>query len=257
LVGVLGGSFILVLCLVERSMKALGYVRCSTDEQALEGVGLEAQRARIASWCDLSGAHVVDVIEDAGISGAVPLADRPNGFRIAALLRSRAPEVDVVVVARLDRLGRDASETLVYLKKFASGKVGLVSIADRLDLPSPQGRAMAQMSAVFGELERNLIAQRTSDALTLLRATGRVYGSIPYAFKEDGGRLVPDQAEQAVLARISVLRDEGTSYAAIADRLNREGVLAKRGGIWHAMSVRSVLRTSARIAVPTTTGAVS
>jgi DNA invertase Pin-like site-specific DNA recombinase len=199
----------------------------------------------------------VDIVEDAAIGGMVPLAKRPNGIRIEALLSARSPEVDAVVVARLDRLGRDASETLAYLKKFASGRVGLVSIADRLDLSSPQGRAMAQMSAVFGELERNLIAQRTSDALTQLRATGRVYGSIPYAFKGDGGRLVPDQAEQAVLARISVLRDEGTSYAAIADRLNRDRVPAKRGGIWHAMSVRSVLRTSARIAVPTTNAAVA
>jgi site-specific DNA recombinase len=242
---------------VEHAMKVLGYVRCSTDDQALEGVGLEAQRARIAAWCDLSGAELVDIVEDAGIGGMVPLAKRPNGIRIEVLLNARNPEVDAVVVARLDRLGRDASETLACLKKFAAGRVGLVSIADRLDLSSPQGRAMAQMSAVFGELERSLIAQRTSDALAQLRATGRVYGSIPYAFAADGGRLVPDPAEQAVLARIGVLRDEGTSYGAIADLLNRDRVPSKRGGVWYAMSVRSVLRTSSRIAAPTTDAVVT
>ena len=203
----------------------------------------------------MSGVDLLEVIEDAGVSGARPLADRPGGARIEALLEARTPEADAVVVVRLDRLGRDAAEALRYLKQFARGKVGLVSISDRIDLGTPQGRAMAQMSAVFGELERSLISQRTADALRQLRATGRVYGSIPYGFVEQNATLVPDEAERAVLARISDLRETGTSYAKIADRLNRDGVLAKRGGSWHAMSVRSVLRTSPQIGVPATEAA--
>jgi DNA invertase Pin-like site-specific DNA recombinase len=83
-----------------------------------------------------------------------------------------------VVVARLDRLGRDAAETLSYLRQFAKGSLGLVLVADRIDLSTPQGRAMAQMSAVFAELERALIAQRTADALAELRSRRQVYGAI-------------------------------------------------------------------------------
>jgi len=225
-------------------MKALGYIRVSSDEQVQEGISLDAQRARIATWCEMSGADLVDVVDDAGISGSVPLANRPNGFRIEALFRARAPEVDAVVIVRLDRLSRDAADALRYLKAFSNGKVGLVSIADRIDLSSPQGRAMAGMGAIFSELERNLIAQRTADALRQLRATGRVYGSLPFGFSEECGYLVPDEAEQAILGRIVDLRDAGRSYLAIADELNRDGIPGKRGGIWFGMSVRSVLRTS-------------
>lgn len=58
---------------------------------------------------------------------------------MASLLEARNPDVDAVVVARLDRLGRDASEALSCLRKFASGSVGLVSIADRIDLSTPVG----------------------------------------------------------------------------------------------------------------------
>jgi DNA invertase Pin-like site-specific DNA recombinase len=152
------------------------------------------------------------------------------------------------VVVRLDRLGRDAAETLRYLKDVAKGKVGLVSIADRIDLSTPQGRAMAQMGAIFAELERSLIGQRTSDALSQLRSTGRVYGSIPFGFSREGSHLVVDAAEQAVLAHIVDLRDAGQSYAAIAEDLNRDGQPAKRGGCWHSMSVRSVLRTAPSVA---------
>jgi DNA invertase Pin-like site-specific DNA recombinase len=228
-------------------VKALGYIRVSTAEQVLDGIGLDAQRSRISAWCEATGAELVEVIEDAGVSGTRPLADRSGGARIASLLASRNPPVDAVVVSRLDRLGRDAAETLNYFKAFAKGSVGLVSIADRLDLSTPQGRAMAGVSAVFSELERALIAQRTADALGELRSRGQVYGAIPFGFNREGNRLIPDNAEQRVLARIRRLRGRGFSYDRIARSLNGSGVRAKRGGRWSSMSVRSVFLTAPRV----------
>ena len=69
----------------------------------------------------------------------------------------------------MDRLGRDAAEQIALLKRFRSGKVGLVAIAQQIDLATPHGRAMAQIGAVFNELERALIAERTTEALSELR----------------------------------------------------------------------------------------
>jgi site-specific DNA recombinase len=228
-------------------VKALGYIRVSTAEQALDGISLDAQRGRIASWCEATGAELAEVIEDAGVSGTRILADRPSGARIASLLTARNPEVDTVVIARLDRLGRDAAETLSYLRQFAKGNLGLVSVADRIDLGTPQGRAMAQMSAVFAELERALIAQRTADALGELRLQGKVYGAVPFGFRREGDRLIPDDSEQRVLVRIRRLRGRGYSYDRIARSLNGSGIRAKRSGKWHSMSVRSVLLTAPKV----------
>lgn len=230
-------------------MKVLGYVRCSTVEQAIDGLSLQAQRSRIASWCEAMGAEIVEVIEDGGVSGTRPLADRPGGSRIASLIASRNPGVDAVIVGRLDRLGRDAAETLLYLRRFAKGSLGLVSVADRIDLSTPQGRAMAQMSAVFSELERELIAQRTADALGELRSRGQVYGALPFGWSREGDRLVRDNNEQRVLARIKRLRGRGLSYERIARSLNASNVPAKRGGRWHAMSIRSTLLTAGKVGV--------
>lgn len=230
-------------------MRVVGYIRCSTVEQAIEGLSLQAQRSRIASWCEATGAALVEVIEDGGVSGTRPLADRPGGSRIASLLASRNPGVDAVIVGRLDRLGRDAAETLHYLRQFAKGSLGLVSVADRIDLSTPQGRAMAQMSAVFSELERELIAQRVADALAELRSRGLVYGAIPFGWSREGDRLVRDQNEQRVLARIRRLRGSGFSYDRIARSLNASNVPAKRGGRWYAMSIRSTLLTAGKVAV--------
>src|SRR5215218_4241429 len=163
------------ICAVS-SLRVLGYVRCSSQEQATEGMSLETQASRIRAWCELHDAELAELVEDGGVSGGRALADRPGGAVLASLLKDRNPWIEAIVVVRLDRLGRDAAETLALLKLFRKGKVGLVSILDRLDLTSPQGRAMAGVSAVFAQLERELIAQRTAEALTELRNQGRVYG---------------------------------------------------------------------------------
>lgn len=227
-------------------LSVIGYARVSSQEQATEGVSLDAQRAKIAAWAEATDAALVDVIEDAAVSGSRPLAQRAGGGRIARLLDQREPEVDAVVITRLDRLGRNASETLAHLHRFGTGKLGLVSIMDRLDLTTPAGRAMAGVSAVFSQLERELIGQRTAEGLARLQAQGRVYGAIPYGFSRVGDQLVPDHGEQRVVRQVLDLRNSGASYRAVADWLNREGIAAKRGGSWSPMAVRSVCLTAAR-----------
>ena len=152
-----------------------------------------------------------------------------------------------MVVLRLDRLGRDAAETLALLKRFRSGKVGLVSVVDRLDLGTTDGRAMAGVTAIFSELERALLGQRTDDALGELRGQGRPWNHPPFGWRVDVGQLERQPDEQVTLSLIRELRAEGTGYARIAGILNEKCRATKRGGHWQAMSVRSVLSTSARL----------
>jgi site-specific DNA recombinase len=232
---------------VVKALSVVGYTRCSSQEQAVEGISLEAQRCRVEQWCELSGAVLTEVVEDAAVSGIKPLAERQGGARIAELLNSRRPPVDAVVVVRLDRLARNAAETLAHLRRFANGPLGLVSIAERIDLSTPHGRALAQVGAVFAELERSLIAERTSDALRALRDTGQVYGPVPFGYRADAGRLLLFEPEHAVLKKVARYRSRGKSYAFIAERLNALGHPAKRGGQWSSMAVRSVMRTSERL----------
>jgi DNA invertase Pin-like site-specific DNA recombinase len=58
---------------------ALGYIRVSSEEQADSGLGVEAQRQRIAAYCAMKGLRLAEVLEDPGISGGKPLASRPAG----------------------------------------------------------------------------------------------------------------------------------------------------------------------------------
>ena len=224
-------------------MRILSYARCSSIEQSTEGWSIEAQQAWIRSWATASDATIVEVVADVGVSGSKPLSQRAGGATIARLLEAKKPGIDAVVVVRLDRLGRDAAESLSLFKKFQTGSVGLVALAEQIDLATPHGRALAGVSAIFSELERSLIGQRTKETLAQLRHERRPWNHPPFGWRVKEGLLVPESAEQDALGEIRRMRAGGMSYRAIAAALANGGVATKRGGRWEAATVRSVLRS--------------
>ena len=156
---------------------AISYIRVSSEEQADSGLGLEAQRQRIAAYCTMKGLHLAEEFEDPGISAGKPLASRPAGSKLlAAAKKSKA----VVVVAKLDRLFRSVADAANVIDDFDKRGIQLVAIAESFDMTSPYGRAMAQMASVFAELERAMIRERTRSAMSVKRSRGqRINGHAP------------------------------------------------------------------------------
>jgi site-specific DNA recombinase len=86
-----------------------------------------------------------------------------------------------------------------------------------------------------------MTAERTTAALRYKKTHGQVYNHAPYGFNAEGGVLVPDRTEQAVIARMATLRKEGTSYNEIANVLNADKVPTKQGGIWRSQTVKNII----------------
>ncbi len=97
-------------------MDAVGYVRVSTDQQVDHGVSLETQHERIRAYTLLHKLNLVEIVSDEGISGSIPLADRPGGRRVLDLLRHDG--AGHVVALKLDRLFRDAADALVQTRSW-------------------------------------------------------------------------------------------------------------------------------------------
>ncbi len=136
----------------------IGYARVSTEDQKLD-----LQRDALARL----GCH--RVFEDRA-SGA--RADRPG---LAAAL-SHLRRGDTLVVWRLDRLGRTTHQLVNLLEQFEREGVRLRSLQDGIDPVSVMGKAMLQIGAVFAEMERNLLRERTKAGLAAARARGRLGG---------------------------------------------------------------------------------
>jgi DNA invertase Pin-like site-specific DNA recombinase len=225
---------------------AISYIRVSSEEQADSGLGLEAQRQRIAAYCIMKGLHLAEVFEDPGVSGGKPLASRPAGSRLLAAAKKGKV---LVIVAKLDRMFRSVADAATVIADFDRKGIQLVAIQEGFDMSSPYGRAMAQMASVFAELERAMIRERTRSAMSVKRSRGeRISGHAPYGsdFGADG-RLVANDREQQLIVRMRELRAEGMSFRGIASRLDSEGVPPKRGRRWDHTTVKSILERNQAI----------
>lgn len=208
---------------------AVSYIRVSTDEQAESGLGIEAQRAKIAADLDRHGWRLVDDGEylDPGMSGGKPVEDRPK--LVAALDRIERGDAAALIVAKLDRLSRSAHDAAGLLERAQRNGWHLVACDLGVDTSTPTGEVMANVMGAFARFERRLISQRTSEALQAKRAQGIQLGR-------------RQRADANVVAYIVAKRAEGQSLRAIASLLNMAQVPTSQGGArWYASTVAAVL----------------
>ncbi|MCK9460431.1 MAG: recombinase family protein [Proteobacteria bacterium] len=222
--------------------RVVGYLRVSTDEQAL---GPEAQRASLERWCRERGAVLVAVFEDRGVSGGAAL-ERRKGL-LAALDALDDLGAGVLLVAKRDRLARDVI-LAAMTERLVERKGAKVVAADGTgNGDGPEAQLMRHMVDAFGEYERALIRARTQAAMNVKQARGeRASRWLPFgsSLAADGVHLEPNAEEQEVIGLVKQLRADGLSIRAIADRLNAEGRQA-RGAKWHKTSVSRVLDRAA------------
>lgn len=211
---------------------AVGYVRVSTEEQAVSGLGLEAQRIAITSEAARRGYVLAGTYEDAGVSGSI----RPNrraGLQ-AALLALRDGEASALIAAKVDRLSRSSFDFLDLMRQAQAEGWALVAVDAPLDLTTPSGEAMVSMQAVFAQLERRLISERTKAALAVARARGVRLGRPP---------LVCDE----LAVRVVELRSRGLTHEQVAARLNAEQVPSPTGGAWSRQAAWRTARRGERL----------
>lgn len=233
----------------ERGVRAVLYVRCSTDEQAASGLGLDDQEQKLLEYARFRQLEVVGVIRDAGVSGSVEMWSRPGGAHLRELMENG--KVDHVVGLKLDRCFRDAQNALAVTNELERRGIALHIVdmgGESLSTGGAIGKLMFTMMCAFAEFERNIIRERTSAALQVKSRRGERIGRAPLGFRGEGegtegaGALVEVPDEQKVVARIVELRAQGLSYADVAEAANAEGLPTKRNGKWGGETVRLICR---------------
>jgi DNA invertase Pin-like site-specific DNA recombinase len=196
----------------------------STAEQADSGLGLAAQRATIAAEAARRGVAVERVYEDAGAS-AKSLAGRPA--LAEALDDLAAGRAAVLLVAKLDRLARSVVDFATLVRRAEAEGWAITACDLGVDMTTPTGGLLANVTASVAEWERRIIAARTREALAARRAAGQRLGR-------------PRLLNPAVADAIRTERAAGATLQAIADRLNAAGTLTPTGRSWSAALVRKV-----------------
>jgi len=213
-------------------MRAAVYARVSSEEQAERGT-IKNQIEFATKYCDLHQIEIVDFYKDDGITGIIPLEERPEGKRL--LEDAKNKKFDLVLVYRLDRLGRSARIILNAVHEMEQNGVKVKSMTEPFDTGDANGRFLLTVLAGVADLERETILERMWHGTNRAARTGKWLGGIvPYGYRvnEDGfleinEDLLPglEMSEADVIRTIYYLiAEQGYSTIKVADYLNALGV---------------------------------
>lgn len=221
-------------------MQIVAYLRVSTTRQGASGLGLEAQRAAVQGYAAAGGHTIVAELLEVESGGK---ADRPQ---LAAALVACQLRKATLVIAKLDRLARNVA----FIANLMEGGVDFVAC----DMPHAN-RLTLHLMAAMAEHEREMISQRTKDALKAAKARGTRLGNpngaahllngcsqaaAIAAGRRTANALQRDRAVAPILAQLKAAGIEGGRH--IAYELNVMGVPSPSGGIWSAAQVRTVAK---------------
>lgn len=229
----------------EKQKRVALYARVSTEEQALQGYSITAQRAAINQYCSLYNKVVVDEYVDAGISGK-SIAKRPELKRM--LKELTMGKFDEVVVWKLNRLSRNTKDFLEIYEALEKNNIAFISLSENFDTSNPMGKFALQMLAAVGELERNTIVENVNLGLTQrarmgLHSGGRAlgYGIVPSTARPGKNDMVIIESEAIIVRKIYRLFCEGKGFYQIAEILNQEGYKTIRGNPFSLQCVREII----------------
>jgi len=203
-------------------------------------VSIDVQKERIAAYATAKGLDLIEVFTDEGLSGKN--LKRAGLQDLLDMCRDR--QVQHVIVWKLDRLTRRTKHLLTLVEDvFLAGQIELHSVSESLDTSTPHGRFVLTLFGGLAQMERELIGERTKSALQYKRENGQPTSHPPLGFRHNGKkhRMVPVPDELNIVRRILDLWRRGSSLRSIATTLNADAVPTKRGGHWHASTVKGVV----------------
>ena len=228
----------------------LGYVRVSTAEQAAKNTtSLQAQEQVIRGVAMTRGATGFDVqiFSDPGVSGSIPIEQRPAGKELLAL----AKKGDVICAAKLDRMFRSASDALNTAEDLKARGVHLILFDIGADPVTANGMAKCffTMASAFAELERYRISERMETGREQKRQKqGHLGGIAPYGYRVEGkardSKLIPAPEEQPIVEEILALANDHYSSWKITHILKDKGYTNRIGKEFECYQVKRIIDRS-------------
>jgi site-specific DNA recombinase len=219
-------------------MRVALYPRVSGHEQE-DNYSIPEQIERMKKYCEAKDWIVYKIYTDSVQSGAD--MDRPG---LQSMIKDcEAGKVDMVLVYKLDRLSRSQKDTMYLIEDvFEKNNVGFTSMTENFDTSTAHGKFIIGILAVFAQLERSKITERTTLGKKARAADGKWHGGrwIPIGYDYENGLLKPNEYEKMQVLEIADLFLKRTPVRTIADMMNNKGYKHKHGD-WNAKTIKRVL----------------
>lgn len=219
--------------------KAAIYTRVSTLNQVEDGSSIDNQIDKLKAFCLYNNYELAYEFSDPGVSGR-KFENRPQFMQMMDLAKKKS--IDVVVVYSLSRFGRNLKDTLKWIEYLEKNGVSFYTQDFQADTSTSHGKLMLQMIAAFAEFESNQRSELITSVMHHLKDKEKVYcGPTPLGFEKDGDDLKPVHKELEVVRRIFYMKEIGKSYKVIADTLNDDGIIGKKGGRFQQMTIKRIV----------------
>jgi DNA invertase Pin-like site-specific DNA recombinase len=204
-----------------KAKRAAIYLRVSRDSQTVEN-----QRIDLTKLCELRKWDVVAEYADEGISGATGREKRPGLDNL--LKDATRRRFDIAVFWAVDRLGRSTATVTAAMDALSDCGVNMYAFKESMDTSTAHGRAMLEMAAVFGRLEREMIKERVIAGIARVKEVSARTGKIATKSGRAIGRPklgseaneVDRENARKNVAKIKAMRAAGDGYQKIARELN-------------------------------------
>jgi site-specific DNA recombinase len=190
------------------------YVRVSTEEQAKEGISLDAQVQRCKSFCDARGWKVYQIYTDAGFSAGS--MKRPALTNLLKDIDEK--KIDVLLVYKIDRFSRNLKDLISLLDDLKKKEVNFTSVTEQIDTTTAMGEAFFQIIGVFAQLERGMVKERVEMAFDKKISSGEVLNRAPLGYLYKNKRLVVDTANAENVKQIFGMWVAGVNYKEISSK---------------------------------------
>ena len=226
------------------------YLRVSTDDQKNHGYGLDAQKEACTQYAVLKGYEVVDILSDEGLSGKLPMNERPSLMK--AFTMCLTGQADGILCYAQDRLARDMSVWTSVRDAAMKASIRLETVKEGTDFTTKESQFMGDIHAAVAAQERRTIAERLYNGRRQRSIDdGLGSGRIPWGYtqKVQGtgkAQTVTIEIDKEAAKTINFIlneREKGTTYDVIAKRL-RDNQDPMRNGSWNWTrgSVETIMR---------------
>ena len=219
-------------------MRVALYPRVSGHEQE-DNYSIPEQIERMKKYCEAKDWIVYKIYTDSVYSGAD--MERPG---LQSMIKDcEAGKIDMVLVYKLDRLSRSQKDTMYLIEDvFEKNNVGFTSMTENFDTSTPHGKFIVGILAVFAQLERSKITERTTLGKKARAAEGKWHGGrwIPIGYDYENGLLIPNEYEKMQILEIADLFLKRTPVRTIATMMTEKGYKHKYGN-WDAKAIKRVL----------------
>jgi len=192
------------------------YVRVSTEEQAKEGLSIDAQIDKCKSFCNAREWEIFKVYKDAGFSAGS--LERPA---LDLMLRdAKEKQFKIILVYKIDRFSRKLKDLIMVLEDLKKQDINFTSVTEQIDTTSAMGEAFFQIIGVFAQLERGMVKERVEMAFDKKISSGETLNRAPFGYVYQNKKLVPDLENSEKVKEIFEMHLSGISYKAICEKFS-------------------------------------